>query len=394
MSFRIRHVICLAVAWLAAGCGDAPGLTVVKEDPSDLPLSGLSDDERQRFKDGDALFELPFRASMGIGPLYIRSSCAACHADDGRGPGAVTKMAAGEPAVDLPYGHTVRPQMAAGATTAIVAPVGAVTSLRVGPPVFARGYIEAIADSEIARVEREQAAGGVVSGRINRVTYASQANPDTRFNRHQPGDTGLIGRFGLKARIATVDEFAADAFQGDMGLTSPLRPDELPNPDGLTDDQRPGVDVTADDVNVTADYVRTLALPKRAAPDAAGAALFAQVGCATCHVPALRTAADYPIALLADIDAPVYSDVLLHDMGAELADGIADGDASGNEWRTAPLVGMRFFRSFLHDGRAKTLRDAVVAHGGPGSEASAAAAAFQALSTVDQQGLLDFVAGL
>jgi len=384
----------LAAAWLATGCGDAPGLTVVKEDPSDLPLSGLSDDERQRFKDGDALFELPFRASMGLGPLYIRASCAACHADDGRGPGAVTKMAAGEPAVDLPYGHTVRPQMAAGATTAIVAPVGAVTSLRVGPPVFARGYIEAISDSEIVRVESEQAAGGVVSGRINRVTYASQANPDTRFNRHQPGDTGLIGRFGLKARIATVDEFAADAFQGDMGLTSPLRPDELPNPDGLTDDQRLGVDVTADDVNVTADYVRTLALPKRPAPDAAGAALFAQVGCATCHVPSLRTAADYPIALLADIDAPVYSDVLLHDMGAELADGIADGDASGSEWRTAPLVGMRFFRSFLHDGRAKTLRDAVVAHGGPGSEASVAAAAFQALSAADQQRLLDFVAGL
>ena len=91
--------------------------------------------------------------------------------------------------------------------------------------MFARGYMEAITDAEIERVAAEKAAGGVVSGRINRVTYASQANPDQRFNRHQPGDTGLIGRFGLKARIATVDEFAADAFQGDRGLTSPLRPD-------------------------------------------------------------------------------------------------------------------------------------------------------------------------
>jgi CxxC motif-containing protein (DUF1111 family) len=147
-------------------------------------------------------------------------------------------------------------------------------------------------------------------------------------------------------------------------------------------------------VNLVADYVRTLALPKRAAPDAAGAALFAQAGCATCHVPSLRTAADYPVALLADIDAPVYSDLLLHDMGTELADGIVDGDATGSEWRTAPLMGMRFFRSFLHDGRAKTLRDAVVAHGGTGSEASTAAAAFQGLATADQQRLLDFVAGL
>ena len=384
----------MAIVLLAAGCSDAPGLTVVKEDPSDLPLAGLSDDERGRFNDGDTLFELPFRASMGLGPLYIRASCAACHADDARGPGAVTKMAAGEPAVALPYGHTVRPQMTAGATMGIEAPAGAATSLRVGPAVFARGYIEAIADSEIERVEQEQAAAGVVSGRANRVTYASQANPDTRFNRHQPGDTGLIGRFGLKARIATVDEFAADAFQGDMGLTSPLRPDELPNPDGLADDQRPGVDVTADDVNVVADYVRMLTLPKRAAPSAAGAALFAQAGCATCHVPSLRTATDYPITLLAATDALVYSDLLLHDMGAELADGIADGSATGSEWRTAPLVGMRFFRSFLHDGRAKTLRDAVVAHGGTGSEAVTAAAAFQGLATADQERLLDFVAGL
>ena len=158
MSFRIRLSVYLAVVCLATGCGDAPGLTVVKEDPSDLPLSGLSDDDRQRFDDGDTLFELPFRAGMGLGPLYIRSSCAACHADDARGPGAVTKMASGEPPVALPYGHTVRPQMAAGATTAIVAPPGAVTSLRVGPAVFGRGYIEAIADSEIERVEAEQAA--------------------------------------------------------------------------------------------------------------------------------------------------------------------------------------------------------------------------------------------
>ena len=194
MSFRIRHSLCLAATLLAAGCGDAPGLTVVKEDPSDLPLAGLSDEERGRFNEGDTLFELPFRASMGLGPLYIRSSCAACHADDARGPGAVTKIAPGEPPVALPYGHTVRPQMAAGATMAIVAPDGAATSLRVGPAVFARGYIEAIADGEIERVEQEQAAGGVVSGMAPIGEMSTRKNP----GRGISGSTGEAPRIAIR----------------------------------------------------------------------------------------------------------------------------------------------------------------------------------------------------
>src|SRR5262249_37592789 len=135
-------------------------------------------------------------------------------------------------------------------------------TIRVGPPILGRGYIEAVLDSEIQRVAAEQAQLPDIHGRVNHVVYQSEANPDPTYNAHQKGDV-VIGRFGLKARIATLDEFTADALQGDMGITSPLRPTEFPNPDGLTDDAKPGIDVDADSVNRRATYIRLTAIPKR-----------------------------------------------------------------------------------------------------------------------------------
>jgi CxxC motif-containing protein (DUF1111 family) len=208
----------------------------------------------------------------------------------------------------------------------------------------------------------------------------------------------VIGRFGLKARVATLDDFTADAFQGDMGITSPLRPVEFLNPDGLTDDDKPGVDVDYRSVNLRALYIRLLAIPARKT-SAAGAALFASSDCAACHVPSLATRTDYPIEQLAGIDAEVYSDLLLHRMGGALADGLpshpsVDGAADSFEWRTAPLIGLRFNRTFLHDGRAKSIEEAVSMHRGEGSEANQAVDSFEALPDADRQTLLEFVEAL
>jgi CxxC motif-containing protein (DUF1111 family) len=209
---------------------------------------------------------------------------------------------------------------------------------------------------------------------------------------HQPGDR-VVGRFGLKARIAAVDDFTADALQGDMGITSPLRPTEIPNPDGLTDDLKPGVDVTADSVNERATYVRMTAIPLRT-PDAHGLQLFTDAKCAVCHAPTLKTRADYPIAILAGIDAPVFTDMLLHDLGAGLADGIVEGLATGRDWRTAPLIGLRFDRTFMHDGRAGDVPAAIAAHAGPGSEANESVSLYQAMSAADRAALETFVESL
>jgi CxxC motif-containing protein (DUF1111 family) len=374
-------------------------------DQFDIAVAGLSQDEDDAFAAGDFLFGLPLHPYDGLGPLYTRSSCGECHKEGTRGPGLVQKMVSVEadgftPAADqslFPFGHTVHPLLTGAAKTPIVPPVGqpdVKVTIRVGPPILGRGYMEAVDDAEIERVAAEQAArADAIHGRINRVTYTSQPNPDTRFHAHQPGDQ-VIGRFGLKARIAAVDDFTADALQGDMGITSPLRPTEIPNPDGLTDDLKPGTDITIESVNSRATYVRTTAIPKRAAVDPRGAQLFADAKCAVCHAPALKTRADYPVAPLAGIDAPVYTDLLLHDLGDALADGIVEGLATGRDWRTAPLVGLRFNKTFMHDGRASDVDEAISAHASAGSEANESVSLYHAMSGADQQTLLQFVESL
>jgi CxxC motif-containing protein (DUF1111 family) len=389
----------VAILLLLCGCDPLQGVTVVHEDRCDLPISGIDAAWTERFAAGDAAFDAPFRESQGLGPLYIRIACESCHEGDARGPGDVRKMsvlgADGRPSADqsaLTYGPTLRPLVAAGAARPIEAPhaIEVRITRRIGPAVFGRGYLEAIADTEIERVAREQNARGVVSGRIHRVAYQSQRTTDRRFHEYGPESAQLIGRFGHKARIATIDDFAADAYQGDMGLTSPLRPTELDNPEGILDDRLPGIDVEERIVQLTADYVRLLAIPRR--ENVAAPSSFA--GCAECHVPSMHTRADYPIAALAGIDARVYSDLLLHDMGRGLEDGVRDGDASGSEWRTAPLIGLRHFSSYLHDGRASTIEEAIAAHRSEGSEANASVDAFDALSARDRRALVAFVAGL
>ncbi|MCW5803868.1 MAG: hypothetical protein KIT31_15930 [Deltaproteobacteria bacterium] len=396
----------LPLAWLAAALAacaeteeDLPSTIV---NAVDVPIDGLSRADIERFNRGDAKFGLPFRAVDGLGPLYIRSSCSACHAEAGRGPGLVQKMVAVEddgvtPKTDqseLAFGSTIRQGLAAGATTPLAPPDGVQVrvTIRLGPPVIGRGYLEAIADEEIERVEAEQARrGDAIHGRIHRVTFASVPNPDKSFSDFAQGQTGIIGRFGMKARVATLDDFTADAFQGDMGLTTPMRPTELRNPDGLTDDQREGIDLTMEHVDLVAFYLRHIAIPRRVGLTGKGRALFDRARCAVCHVPALHTRADYPITQIANVDAEVYTDLLLHDMGESLADGVSDGDAGGREWKTAPLIGLRFYTSFLHDGRAKSVAEAILAHDGQGRTA---ADAFRALSPDDRAALVAFVEAL
>jgi CxxC motif-containing protein (DUF1111 family) len=348
-------------------------------------------------------------AADGLGPLYTRTSCDSCHANGVRGPGLVQKMSVVDadrytPSTDqsvLRFGHTVHPLLSSGARTPILPPAddpAVLVTTRVGPPIIGRGYIEAIEDSELDRVEAEQAArSDQIHGRINHVVYASEMSADEAFHTYVKGDSAY-GRFGLKARVATLDDFTADAFQGDMGITSPLRPTEFKNPDNLTDDGKPGVDVSIESVRTRATYLRLLAIPQQG-EDAKGSSLFAETLCATCHVPSLHTRADYPIAQIADKDATIYSDLLLHRMGKDLADGMpsdpsVDYEASSLDWRTAPLIGLRFNKTFMHDGRARSVEDAVLAHRSEDSEANDSVDRFDALSESDRKKLIGFVEAL
>jgi CxxC motif-containing protein (DUF1111 family) len=367
---------------------------------SDVPIDGLSGSDVDEFHRGDDLFDLPFRPVDGLGPYFVRTSCGSCHAEGSRGPGLVQKMAmveddgvtASPDQSALPYGHSIRQGLSAGAMTPIVAPQlpNVLVTIRLGPPVLGRGYMEAIADAEIQRIAAEEATrSDAIHGVIPTATFDSVPSGDG-FSNYQMGQT-VIGRFGVKARVATLDDFAADAFQGDMGMTTPMRPTELPNPDNLTDDLRAGVDLDQEHVDRVAFYLRRIAIPKRVGLTDHGAALFDQIACSGCHTPSLHTRADYPIAQLADIDAPVFTDMLLHDMGDALADGMTDGGGGSKDWRTAPLIGLRFSKLYMHDGRASTITDAILAHGG---EAQASVDAFNALSQADRDALTAYVEAL
>jgi CxxC motif-containing protein (DUF1111 family) len=144
-------------------------------------------------------------------------------------------------------------------------------------------------------------------------------------------------------------------------------------------------------VSQRASYMRLTAIPRRSGLTEEGARLFDEVKCAVCHRPTMRTRDDYPIAQLAGIDAPVFTDLLLHDMGDDLADGVADFEAGSRDYRTAPLLGLRFVRGYLHDGRAPTIEVAILHHGG---EAAESKALFQALGERDRAALLAYVHAL
>ena len=189
---------------------------------------------------------------------------------------------------------------------------------------------------------------------------------------------GRIGRFGWKANVATLIEFMGDAFRNEQGLTNGLvREDQV---DGCGANKvKPELDAVPL-VTVPA-FLATIdaPAPTAACTGSAGATIFKNTGCQDCHT------ASFPGP---GFTAFLYSDLLLHDMGPGLADGFVQGSATGSEFRTMTLVKLSERTHFLHDGRASTPTDAILAHGGQGA---ASATAFSALSPADKQSLLDFL---
>jgi CxxC motif-containing protein (DUF1111 family) len=261
----------------------------------------------------------------------------------------------------------------------------------VAPAVFGVGLLEALPERTIvAHADPRDADGDGISGRANRVG-----------GEQSGGDR--LGRFGWKANVPSVEQQNAGAFQGDIGITSPVFPKEncVPGQDACrraSDGGSPEIDARKLD-RVTF-YTRTLAVPARrrtgADAVAAGERTFDAIGCSSCHLPELRTGAS-DVAALADEDIRPYSDLLLHDMGPALADGRPDGLASGSEWRTAPLWGIGLIETvnghtrFLHDGRARGLEEAILWHGG---EARPAMLRFRALPRRARADLVAFLRSL
>jgi CxxC motif-containing protein (DUF1111 family) len=361
----------------------------------------------------------------GLGPLFNRNACSGCHVKDGRGrpppPGARTKSMVvrlslpgagprGGPRPHPSYGIQLQDKaipgvdpegrvsiayretevrLGDGATVALRAPTvsieqpchgpldGVLLSARVAPAVFGLGLIAALDDSALtALADPNDADGDGISGRLNRVWDAARGRP-------------AIGRFGWKAGQPTLRQQITEALREDIGVTTPTRPDAF---------RAPELDAAGVDDLVL--YVRTLAVPPRRRLDdpkvQRGARLFADIGCGGCHAARLVTGAS-DLAALSRRTIHPFSDFLLHDMGAALADGRREFAASGREWRTAPLWGLGLIETvndhmlLLHDGRARGAVEAILWHGG---EARAARDAFAALAKPDRDALVAFLKSL
>jgi len=403
---RAKSIVrALAVGLLAAAlpltaCSD---LLTVAPDAGDLldgPLDGLSPTELAAFIRGDEEFGRRFAPATGLGPIFNDVSCAACHSGDGRGRPGNALSRIGSPDDDM-YRALGGPQIQDRAIPGAIAesvPAGVHVSLRLPPPVFGAGLIEAIPESELlALADSNDADDDGISGRPNWVLPPSWV-PTTEPGG---GSAARIGRFGRKAQTTSILQQTVEAYLQDMGITTDFLVVENRNP--LAGNPHDAVDVVPEPeassgtVFAVVNYLRLLAPPAPGQSNASrerGATLFTEVGCASCHVPVLHTGTSN-VAALANRPVPLYSDLLLHDMGDDLADHRPDADATGREWRTTPLWGLRLIRQFLngdafllHDGRARTIEEAILLHGG---EAKRARDNFGALNATDRAALIDFV---
>jgi CxxC motif-containing protein (DUF1111 family) len=355
------------------------------------PVAGLDKAQQEQFDRGRALFARAFTPETGLGPLFNANACGECHEDPvtgGRGDEVEIHVAlvrpdqTCDPLTDR-GGPVIQQQVTPALKSALgidsePAPEGVPLAHRTTPDIFGFGLLDAVPEKEIlAYADPDDRDHDGISGRPNRTA------------------DGRVGRFGRKAQVASLRRFNDDAFLIEVGITSPADPLEStiggkPIPSGVDPAADPEIDA-----GVLADvdaFVRFLAPPQPLPLDwtgRRGRKVFGRIGCAGCHVPVLETG-DSPTAALAHKEVAAYTDLLLHDMGPDLAD-ICLGLATPSEFRTEPLMGLHLMPQFLHDGRARTIEEAVRLHAG---EATRARDRFQALDERDRAAILAFLKSL
>ena len=361
------------------------------------PLPGLSEAETGRFLLGKAVFERLATEEEGLGPLFNATRCSGCHEDPSSGGTSTVRVAKAtvwEPetrscdllhdlggdnfqssATELLRRHGLGPE--------VVPPEANGRASVLAPTLYGLGLVEAIPAGELeALTDPDDRDGDGISGRLG------------------VDEAGNPGRFGRKGEVPTLRGFIDTALRFELGFSTPDHPREetvngTPVPPAADPMGEPEIDDRG--IDLLLDYIRFLAPPSPRRPEAgpardsveAGEALFGQVGCADCHVPTLRTGRASSPAL-SRVEARLYSDLLLHDLGEGLS-GVCGPGAAPTEHRTARLWGLGLRHEFLHDGRARTLEEAVDAHGG---EASASRSAFQRLDPGDRRRLIRFLESL
>jgi CxxC motif-containing protein (DUF1111 family) len=418
-------LIMLALSVLGSGGGSPPNFGD--------PFAGLSSANQALFVAGQANFESPDTPETGLGPVFNNTPCAACHTAGAiGGASTITETRVGTvthgvfnplpqytgnvtPSLLHTQGIGTFPTLVTNAQFPVLGtevdfvgeivpqppavPNGPATIVagRLTIALFGDGLVDAVSTSTFQAIAaHEKANSPATAGRINMV---SDVPADGVAAVTRPG------RFGWKTQHSTLFAFAGDAYLNEIGITTPLLPNENPpqdpaigylvDPSLLAANPGPkvGPDLTNDPDNSSitqfTQFMTLLAPPPTVALTAQstqGQQIFQTIGCANCHLPTLK-AGPSPIPQINNATFHPFSDFLLHDMGS-LGDGIAQAGAGQTEMRTAPLWGARVRSTFLHDGRAKTLSQAILDHAGQGQ---AAANAFAALSASEQDALIAFL---
>jgi CxxC motif-containing protein (DUF1111 family) len=364
------------------------------------PLRGLTSTQLSSFVEGQATFQEVEGVSDGLGPIFNDASCAACHTSTIGGT-AVTGGSNGrletrfgtmvngtfdpmenkggsliqDHAIGFSMGYTFIPE--------IVPSTATIVAKRRTTPLFGLGLVDAVPDNSFRILAfAERVLSPPTAGTLSIVTDLATG-------------TTAVGKFGWKAQNPNLFQFSGDAYLNEMGITNPQFPNEN-CPQGecslLAFNPEPQLNDDGVDVQKFTNFMRFLAPPARGPITdqvRAGELVFNSTGCANCHVGTLVTGGSSVAALNRTAFHP-YSDFLLHDMGS-LGDGITQGVATGKLMRTAPLWGLRVESSLLHDGRAQTPEEAILAHDG---QAAQARDRYKGLSLQKKANLLAFLKSL
>ena len=361
----------------------------------------------------------PLSSGDGIGPVFNARSCLECHSQGGGGGGGpvernvtvygLTGTSAKVARIGVVHTHAIRPEFQETlnhvhpalpraatiplanlvASTGSVLPAGVSVTQRNTPALFGDGLLDAVPEDVLHAEQRRNST-------LGRVVGVSRARDSAIRGRVARLADGRLGRFGWKGEFATLDEFVRAACANELGLSNPSKPQAISMAKALPASDQ--VDLSDTQCVLIGDYLRDLPVPEQVMPTDAthrasverGSATFAAIGCADCHTPDLGPIAGF------------YSNLLLHDMGGALAsstgyygeppappsEGTGTPPPVANEWRTPPLWGVADSAPYLHDGRAATLDDAILAHAG---ESAGVTTRYKDLPTSERADLLAFL---
>lgn len=377
-----------------AGCNDLLPAAPADKELLDGPVAGLTPDQSAIFIAGDVAFnDEIFTPQTGLGPLFVATSCGTCHAGDGKGHPFTTLTRFGQTdASGNKFLNVGGPQLQHRAIPGFQPeslPPGA-TSARLLPPAnTGLGFLELIPDAVILALEDpKDLDGDGISGRVNLIDLPSYVKPqDWAITVNGK----YIGRFGKKAAVYNLLQQTASAYNQDIGITSTFEPRDSYS--GLVI----APEVSEKTINEVVFYLQTLKAPAPRAGLVEGKNLMESTGCTKCHVAQFQTTYS-SIAPLSNRIIYPYTDLLLHDMGPGLDDGYTEGSALTSEWRTPPLWGLGLSKNsqggkyfLLHDGRAGSIEEAILMHGGEGQSSKES---FEALSSMQKSQLIQFLESL